>query len=87
MLTQILFANILQWRIVTRMQPKAALDKELTARRDLFRLSKSKAIADVCVSTMREYNRQGLPFYRLGKSVFVSLSEFEHFVKTNASND
>ena len=53
--------------------------------RDLFRLSRSKTIVDVCVNTMREYNRQGLRFYRLGKSVFVSRSEFEDFVRTKAS--
>ena len=34
---------------------------------DLFRLSKSKAAVDICVTTIRKYFKQGLPFYKRGK--------------------
>ncbi len=46
-----------------------------------FRLSKSKLAVDVCPNTLRAYNSQGLPFYRIGKSVFVSYTELEAFIR------
>lgn len=46
-----------------------------------FRLSKSKLAVDVCPNTLRAYNSQGLPFYRIGKSVFVSYTELETFIR------
>jgi hypothetical protein len=48
-----------------------------------FRLSKSKMVVDVCPNTLRAYNSQGLPFYKVGKSVFVSYSELEAFIRQN----
>jgi len=39
-----------------------------------FRLSKSKLMVDVCPNTPRAYNAQGLPFYKVGKSIFVNYS-------------
>jgi len=47
----------------------------------LFRLSKSKLVVDVCPNTLRAYNSQGLPFYKVGKSVFVSYAELEAFIR------
>ncbi len=47
----------------------------------LFRLSKSKRVVDVCPNTLRAYNSQGLPFYKVGKSVFVSYAELESFIR------
>ena len=47
----------------------------------LFRLSKSKLVVDVCPNTLRTYNSQGLPFYKVGKSVFVSYAELESFIR------
>jgi len=47
----------------------------------LFRLSKSKQVVDVCPNTLRAYNSQGLPFYKVGKSVFVSYAELESFIR------
>ncbi len=47
---------------------------------DLFRLSKSKEVVDVCSNTLREYNRQGLPFYHRGKAIFVSKTELAQFI-------
>ncbi len=47
---------------------------------DLFRLSKSKEVVDVCPNTLRAYNKQGLPFYHRGKSIFVSKAELAQFV-------
>lgn len=46
-----------------------------------FRLCKSKLAVDVSPNTLRAYNSQGLPFYRIGKSVFVSYSELETFIR------
>jgi NurA-like 5'-3' nuclease len=50
---------------------------------DMFRLSKSKEIVDVCSNTLRAYNRAGLPFYRAGKAVFVSRAELDQFIRSN----
>ena len=47
---------------------------------DLFRLSKSKAVVDVCPNTLRTYNKQGLPFYHRGKAIFVSKTELAQFI-------
>jgi hypothetical protein len=46
-----------------------------------FRLSKSKLAVDVCPNTLRAYNSQGLPFYKVGKSVFVNYAELESFIR------
>jgi len=48
---------------------------------DLFRLSKSKEIVDVCSNTLRSYFKQGLPFYNRGKAVFVSKTELAAFIR------
>ncbi len=46
-----------------------------------FRLSKSKLKVDVCSNTLRAYNAQGLPFYKVGKSIFVNYGELEDFIR------
>jgi hypothetical protein len=48
---------------------------------DLFRLSKSKAVVDVCPNTMRSFFEQGLPKYKRGKAIFISKTEFEAFIR------
>jgi hypothetical protein len=48
-----------------------------------FRLSKSKMAVDVCPNTLRGYNAQGLPFYKVGKSIFVNYAELESFIRQN----
>jgi hypothetical protein len=48
---------------------------------DLFRLSKAKEAVDICSNTLRSYNRDGLPFYRRGKAVFISKIELEQFLR------
>lgn len=48
---------------------------------DLFRLSKSKDIVDICPNTLRTYFRAGLKFYRQGKAVFVSKQELAGFIR------
>jgi len=47
---------------------------------ELFRLSKSKEAVDVCPNTIRSYFKQGLPYYKRGKAVFVSRSELARFI-------
>jgi hypothetical protein len=49
---------------------------------DLFRLSKSKDVVDICSNTLRQYNKEGLPFYRKGKAVFISRDELLTFIRT-----
>ena len=48
---------------------------------DLFRLSKSKEVVDVCSNTLRSYFKEGLPFYRRGKAVFISKLELAAFIR------
>ena len=48
---------------------------------DLFRLSKSKQVVDVSANTLRSYNREGLPFYRQGKAIFISKAEVAAFIR------
>jgi hypothetical protein len=48
---------------------------------DLFRLSKSKEIVDVCSNTLRSYFKLGLPSYNRGKAVFVSKAELAAFIR------
>jgi hypothetical protein len=50
---------------------------------DLFRLSKSKEVVDVCANTLRSYHKVGLPFYYKGKAVFISKSELAAFIRSN----
>jgi hypothetical protein len=52
---------------------------------DLARLSKSKQAVDVCPNTIREYARQGLNIYRVGKAAFFSKSELDLFIRAKAS--
>jgi len=47
---------------------------------DLFRLSSSKDAVDICSNTLRRYNKDGLPFYRMGKAVFISKKELQFFI-------
>ena len=54
---------------------------------DLFRLSKSKEVVDLCSNTLRAYHRMGLPFYRCGKAVFVSKVELTCFIRTKAQTE
>ena len=48
---------------------------------DLFRLSKSKQIVDVCSNTVRSYFKLGLPHYNRGKACFVSKAELAAFIR------
>ena len=50
---------------------------------DLFRITKSKQTVDLSANTLRAYHKQGLPFYRRGKTVFVSKAELEAFIRKN----
>lgn len=48
---------------------------------DLFRLCRSKDVVDLSPNTLRSYNKQGLPFHRQGKVVFVSRRELSEFIR------
>jgi len=50
----------------------------------MVRLSKAKKAVDVCPNTIREYHRQGLNLYRVGKAVFFNTTELEQFIRTRA---
>ena len=58
------------------LQPSAAINF------DLFRLSKSKKEVDLSPNTLRGYFRAGLPFYRMGKAIFISRSQLQTFIVT-----
>jgi hypothetical protein len=64
---------------ITRVQECA------NSRFDLRRLSKSKESVDLCPNTLRAYHALGLPFYRMGKTVFFSVSELEGFIKSRGA--
>lgn len=51
---------------------------------EMFRLSRAKEVADIAPNTLREYHRLGLPFYRLGRAVFVSKAELAAFIRARA---
>lgn len=48
---------------------------------DLFRLSKSKEVVDLAPNTLRAYHDNGLPFYKNGKTVFVSKTEVATYIR------
>lgn len=52
---------------------------------DLFRISKSKAAVDLSSNTLRKFNREGLRFYKVGKSIFISRQELSEFIRTRSS--
>lgn len=52
---------------------------------DLCRLSVSKAEVDLAPNTLRKFNSEGLPFYRMGKAVFFSRAELISFIRSRAT--
>jgi hypothetical protein len=52
----------------------------------MFRLSHGKECVDICANTLRAYNRAGLPFYRMGKAVFISKAELAAFIRAGQEN-
>jgi hypothetical protein len=52
---------------------------------DLFRLTKSKEVVDICPNTIRAFAKKGLRIYRAGKPAFVSRSELLAFIKTQSA--
>ena len=54
---------------------------------DLVRLSKSKRSVDLASNTIREYSRQGLNIYRMGKAAFFSRAELEQFIRAKATGN
>jgi hypothetical protein len=53
-----------------------------TSSFDLFRLSKSKEAVDLCSNTLRQYFKDGLPFYKMGKAIFISRAQLAQFITT-----
>jgi hypothetical protein len=51
----------------------------------MHRLTKSKKTVDLAPNTIREYARQGLPLYRMGRAVFFNVAELEHFIRSKGS--
>ena len=48
---------------------------------DLFQVSQGKAEVGLSPNVLRQYHKQGLPFYRRGKFVFVSKQELREFLR------
>lgn len=51
----------------------------------MFRLSAAKKTVDICPNTLRSYHAAGLPFYRIGKAVFISKAELAAFIRGKAT--
>jgi hypothetical protein len=51
----------------------------------MVRLTKSKRAVDLAPNTIREYSRQGLRLYRMGKAVFFSTIELEQFIRARST--
>jgi len=49
---------------------------------DLFKITKAKSVVGVSPNTVRTLFAHGLPYYKLGRLVMVSRSEFEALVKS-----
>ena len=63
-----------------------ALSFPLANSLDLFRISRSKKIADLSPNTVRTYHRLfGLRIYYCGGAAWVSKSELEAVIKANAA--
>jgi hypothetical protein len=54
---------------------------------DLFRLSRAKQEVDLCPNSLRAYHREGLPFYRKGRAIFVSKSELSAFIRAHGATN
>jgi hypothetical protein len=52
---------------------------------EMFRISRSKEIVDLCPNSLRKFHQQGLPFYKRGKSVFISKTELTAFIRAGAT--
>jgi len=52
---------------------------------DLFRLNRSKKEVDVSPPTLRKWFKEGLPFYKMEKAVFVSRSQLQAFILARAN--
>lgn len=66
-----------------KLQPLPAVNQ--SASFDLFRLSKSKETVDVCANTIRAYFKEGLPFYKMGKAIFISRAQLAQFITTRGT--
>ena len=58
---------------------------EIAPSFDLVRLSKSKEACDFCSNTIRQFFREGLRCYKVGKMVMFSRSELTAFIKARAN--
>jgi len=52
---------------------------------DLFRITHAKREVNLCANTLREFNREGLTFYKKGRLTLVSRSELDFFIRSNAT--
>ena len=51
---------------------------------DLFRLGESKITVNLSPNTLRNYHREGLPFYGQGRTIFVSKNDLAAFLKNRS---
>ena len=51
----------------------------------MVRLTKSKKTVDLSPNTIRQYSKEGLNLYRLGRAVFFNSQELEEFIKTRGA--
>jgi hypothetical protein len=51
---------------------------------EMVRISKAKETCDVCPNTIRAYAAEGLPLYKVGKSVYFSRTDLANFIRGRA---
>jgi hypothetical protein len=51
---------------------------------DLFRIQRARQEVGICINTLRAYRKDGLPFYKDGKKVYVSKSELAAFIRARS---
>jgi hypothetical protein len=69
----------------TKTKTVPVVQPEVAPSFDLVRLSRSKEAVDLCSNTIRQFFREGLRCYRMGKMVMFSRSELAAFIKARAS--
>jgi hypothetical protein len=60
-------------------------DRQPSDSFEMFRISRSKEIVDLCPNSLRKFHKQGLAFYKRGKSVFISKTELAAFIRAGAT--
>lgn len=61
------------------------VSEAVSQKSDLFRIQKAKEAIGIAPNTIRNFANEGLPVYKVGKMVFVSIADVELFIKRRAT--